>query len=85
MIVIYPLGSRNGGSIAVGGAWATWAEVSACSSQRPEASMPVTADRASVASYAQFPAGLDRDWLGRVCHLSGADLAVIRRRTDPVT
>lgn len=27
MIVIYPLGSRNGGSIAVGGAWATWAEV----------------------------------------------------------
>jgi integrase/recombinase XerC len=47
--------------------------------------MPVTADRASVASYAQFPAELDRDWLGRVCHLSGADLAVIRRRTDPVT
>jgi WD40 repeat protein len=47
--------------------------------------MPATADRASVASYAQFPAELDRDWLGRVCHLSGADLAVIRRRTDPVT
>jgi Domain of unknown function (DUF4158) len=47
--------------------------------------MPVTADRASVASYAQFPAELDRDWLGRVCHLSGADLAVIRRRTDSVT
>jgi TnpA family transposase len=47
--------------------------------------MPVTADRASVASYAQFPAELDRDWLGRVCHLSGADLAVIRRRTDLVT
>ena len=47
--------------------------------------MPVTADRASVASYAQFPAELDRDWLGRVCHLSGADLAVIRRRADPVT
>jgi hypothetical protein len=47
--------------------------------------MPATADRASVASYAQFPAELDRDWLGRVCHLSGADLAVIRRRADPVT
>src|SRR5260370_7487283 len=47
--------------------------------------MPVAADRASAASYAQFPAELDRDWLGRVCHLSGADLAVIRRRTDPVT
>ena len=39
--------------------------------------MPATADRASVASYAQFPAELDRDWLGRVCHLSGPDLAVI--------
>src|SRR6266699_2172759 len=50
-----------------------------------EAGMPATADRASVASYAQFPAELDRDWLGRMCHLSGADLAVIRRRTDPVT
>jgi hypothetical protein len=47
--------------------------------------MPATADRASVASYAQFPAELERDWLGRMCHLSGADLAVIRRRTDPVT
>lgn len=45
--------------------------------------MPATADRASVASYAQFPAELDRDWLGRTCHLSGADLAVIWRRTDP--
>jgi hypothetical protein len=38
-----------------------------------------------LASYARFPAELDRDWLGRVCHLSEADLAVIRRRTDPVT
>ena len=47
--------------------------------------MPVTADRASSASYAQFPPELDRDWLGRVCHLSETDLAVIRRRTDPVT
>lgn len=44
-----------------------------------------TADRASVASYARFPPELDRDWLGRVCHLSGADLAVIRRRTGPMT
>jgi hypothetical protein len=47
--------------------------------------MPVTADGGSLASYAQFPAEPDRDWLGRVCHLSGADLAVIRRRADPVT
>src|SRR6266851_9213330 len=50
-----------------------------------EAGMPATADRASVASYARFPAELDRDWLGRMCHLSGADRAVIRRRTGPVT
>ena len=47
--------------------------------------MPITADRTSFGSYAQFPAELDRDWLGRVCHLSAADLAVIQRRTDPVT
>ena len=47
--------------------------------------MPVTADRGSLASYARFPAELGRDWLGRMCHLSEADLAVIRRRTDPVT
>ena len=47
--------------------------------------MPATADRGSLASYARFPPELDRDWLGRVCHLSRADLAVIRRRTDPVT
>ena len=47
--------------------------------------MSVTADRGSLASYARFPAELDRDWLGRVCHLSDADLAVIRRRADPVT
>ena len=47
--------------------------------------MPVTADRGSLASYARFPAELNRDWLGRMCHLSEVDLAVIRRRTDPVT
>ncbi len=47
--------------------------------------MPATVDRGSLASYARFPPELDRDWLGRVCHLSRADLAVIRRRTDPVT
>src|SRR5260370_29609727 len=47
--------------------------------------MPATADRGSLASYARFPPELDRDWLGRVCHLSRADLAVIRHRTDPVT
>lgn len=46
--------------------------------------MPVTPDRGSSASYARFPAELDRDWLGRACHLSAADLAVIQRRTDPV-
>src|SRR5260370_25297832 len=47
--------------------------------------MPATADRGSLASYARFPPELDGDWLGRACHLSRADLAVIRRRTGPVT
>ena len=47
--------------------------------------MPVTADRASSASYAQFPPEPDRDWLGRICHLSEPDLALVRCRADPVT
>jgi TnpA family transposase len=38
-----------------------------------------------LAGYGCFPAEIDRDWLGRVCHLSAADLALIRRRTDPAT
>lgn len=42
-------------------------------------------NRPSVISYARFPDELDRDWLGRVCHLSEADLALVRRRADPVT
>jgi hypothetical protein len=42
-------------------------------------------NRPSVISYARFPEELDRDWLGRVCHLSEADLALVRRRADPVT
>src|SRR6266567_6747782 len=85
MIVIYPLRSRGDGTISVDEAVSGRAEAGACSRYWREAGMPATADRASVASYAQLPAELDRDWLGRMCHLSGADLAVIRRRTDPVT
>ena len=42
-------------------------------------------DPVGLTAYAAFPAELDRDWLGRVAHLSEADLAVIRRRTEPVT
>jgi len=34
-------------------------------------------NRASVISYARFPDELDRDWLGRACHLSEADLALV--------
>ena len=42
-------------------------------------------DPVALSAYAVFPAVLDRDWVGRVAHLSEADLAVIRRRSDPVT
>lgn len=33
----------------------------------------------------RFLRELDRDWLGRVCHLSAADLAVIGAAPTPVT
>ena len=32
--------------------------------------MPVVVDPAAPADYAAFPAELERDWLGRVCHLA---------------
>lgn len=47
--------------------------------------MPVIVDPAARRSYAAFPPKMDRDWLGRVCHLSAADLEVVRRRTDETT
>jgi Domain of unknown function (DUF4158) len=47
--------------------------------------MPVVVDPAALADYAAFPAELDRDWLGRVCHLGAADLEQARRRTEDRT
>jgi len=47
--------------------------------------VPVIVDPAALRSYAAFPPEMDRDWLGRVCHLSAADLEVVRRRTDETT
>lgn len=35
--------------------------------------------------YGQFPERIERDWLGRWCHLSEADLALARRRAGDVT
>jgi hypothetical protein len=47
--------------------------------------VPVPVDPVSLTAYAAFPPELDRDWLGRICHLSEPDLALVRRRADPVT
>ncbi|MGB7795196.1 MAG: DUF4158 domain-containing protein, partial [Pseudonocardiaceae bacterium] len=47
--------------------------------------MPVIADPAILAGYGRFPFPIDRDWLGQVTHLSAADVALVRRRTDPTT
>jgi hypothetical protein len=47
--------------------------------------MPVVVDPAALADYAAFPTELDRDWLGRVCHLGEADLEQTRRRTEDRT
>ena len=37
------------------------------------------------ADYGRFPEHIERDWLGRWCHLSEADLSLARRRTGDVT
>ena len=47
--------------------------------------MPLTVDQDGVVAYAAFPPEPDRDWLGRVAHLSAADLALVRRRAGAVT
>lgn len=47
--------------------------------------MPVVVDPTALADYAAFPTELDRDWLGRVCHLGEADLEQTRRRTEDRT
>lgn len=45
----------------------------------------VVVDPVSLGAYAAFPDEADRDWLGRIAHLSDADLALVNRRSDPVT
>lgn len=47
--------------------------------------MPVVVDLAALRNYAAFPPELDRDWLGRVCHLGAAELEQARRRTEDRT
>jgi hypothetical protein len=47
--------------------------------------MPVVVDPAALADYAVFPTELDRDWLGRVCHLGAAELEQARRRGEDRT
>ena len=48
--------------------------------------MPVgAAEAAEQAGYGRFPERVERDWLGRWCHLSEADVSLARRRTGGVT
>ena len=47
--------------------------------------MPVVVDPAALLNYAAFPPELDRDWLGRVCHLGAAELEQARRRSEDRT
>jgi hypothetical protein len=43
------------------------------------------AEAAEQAGYGRFPERIERDWLGRWCHLSEADVSLARRRTGDVT
>ena len=45
-------------------------------------SVPVVVDPIVLDGYAVFPAGQDRDWLGRVCHLGAGELEQARRRSE---
>lgn len=47
--------------------------------------MPVVVDPADLSGYARFPADVGRDWLGRWCHLSDADVTQARRQAGDVT
>ena len=47
--------------------------------------MPVAAAEAELPGYGQFPEPIERDWLGRWCHLSEADISLARRRTGDAT
>lgn len=43
------------------------------------------AERTDHLPYGRFPSDIERDWLGRWCHLSEADLSLIRRRRGGTT
>lgn len=48
--------------------------------------MPVTvAEAAERSAYGRFPEQIERDWLGRWCHLSEADVSLARRRAGEAT
>lgn len=47
--------------------------------------MPVIVDPVALIGYAAFPAEPDRDWLGRMCHLSQDDLESTHRRAGEIT
>jgi hypothetical protein len=47
--------------------------------------VPVAAPEAPEAGYGRFPDDIERDWLGRWCHLSEADVSLVRRRAGDVT
>src|SRR5260370_21421322 len=82
-IVIYSLRSRRDGTIPSTRLCRAGLRLAPAAGTGREAGMPATADRASVASYAQFPAELDRDWLGRGCPLSRADLGGVALPAPP--
>ena len=43
------------------------------------------AEAAERSAYGRFPEQIERDWLGRWCHLSEADVSLARRRAEEVT
>ncbi len=44
----------------------------------------MTTEALAHSPYAQLPGPIERDWLGRWCHLSEADIDLVNRRTgDP--
>ncbi len=48
--------------------------------------MPVAAaERSEQPLYGRFPHHIERDWLGRWCHLSEADVSLARRRAGDIT
>ena len=48
--------------------------------------MPIAvAEAPQPSAYGQFPEHIERDWLGRWCHLSEADVSLARRRAGEAT